>query len=271
MPRLAANLSFLFTERPLIERIGAAAAAGFQGAEILFPYECGIEHLGAAYREASIEPVLFNAPPGDWEAGERGLAALPGAETRFRTVLPEAIAYARAVGCKRLHVMSGIVPDDADPAECEALLIENLKVAARNVARYGITVTIEPLNPIDVPGYFLTRQDQAVRILEAVGLSNVALQMDFYHCARVEGDPAGCFCRNFDHIGHIQIAGVPDRNEPDGGEVDYARLFALIDSMGYDGWVSCEYRPRGGTLEGLGWARDWGIATNQDGAGTDST
>jgi hydroxypyruvate isomerase len=259
VPRLAANLSFLFTELPLIERIGAAAAAGFRGAEILFPYQCELAELRAAYREAGIEPVLFNTPPGDWDAGERGLAARPGWEPLFNAHLAEAMTYALFVGCKRLHVMAGISPADADPAECEAVFVENLRKAAGDAAPYDITITIEPINPIDVPGYFLTRQDQAVRILEAVGMENIALQMDFYHCARVEGDPAGCFTRNFPRIGHIQVAGVPDRNEPDTGEVDYPPLLTLIDEMGYEGWVSCEYHPRAGTLAGLGWARDWGI------------
>lgn len=259
MPRLAANLSFLFAEVPLIERIGAAAAAGFRGAEILFPYKCEPADLRAAYREASIEPVLLNTPAGDWEAGERGFAAIPGWEPLFNAHLATALDYALWVGFKRLHVMAGVPPEDADPAHCEAVFVENLRMAAADAAPHGITVTIEPINPVDVPGYFLTRQDQAMRILKAVGMANAALQMDFYHCAQVEGDPAGCFRRNFQRIGHVQIAGVPDRNEPDTGDIDYRPLLRLIDEMGYDGWVSCEYRPRGGTLEGLGWAREWGI------------
>jgi len=261
MPRLAANLSFLFTELPLLERVGAAAAAGFRGAEILFPYEQIADEIAAAFREGGIAPVLFNTPAGNWDAGERGFAAIPGAETRFRIALPEAIAYARIVGCRRLHVMAGIPPAGADPAACEAVFVENLRLAAKTAAPHGITILIEPINPIDIPGYFLTRQDQAARILETAGMENAALQMDFYHCARVEGDPAGCFRLNFPRIGHVQIAGVPDRNEPDGGEVDYRPLFAMIDGMGYEGWVACEYNPRAGTLAGLGWARDWGIGT----------
>ncbi len=259
MPRLAANLSFLFTELPLLERIGAAAAAGFKGAEMLFPYDHKADEIADAYREAGIEPVLFNTPPGDWDAGERGLAAIPGAESRFRIALPEAIAFARIIGTKRLHLMAGIPPADAEPAACDAVFMENLRLAAKQAAPFGITILIEPINPIDIPGYFLTRQDHALRILEAVGMENAALQMDFYHCARVEGDPAGCFRRNFAHIRHVQIAGVPERNEPDTGDLDYRPLFDLIDEKGYDGWVSCEYRPRAGTLEGLGWARAWGI------------
>lgn len=259
MPRFAANLSFLFTELPLIERFGAAAAAGFKGAELLFPYEHDADEIARAFRDAGLTPVLFNTPPGDWDAGERGLAAVPGQEERFRAALAKALDYARIIGNGRLHVMAGIPPAEADPVECEAVFVENLRLAAVMAAPRGIAVLAEPINPVDIPGYFLTRQDQAVRILETVGMENAALQMDFYHCARVEGDPAGCFRRNFPHIGHIQIAGVPERNEPDTGDLDYRPLFALIDEMGYEGWVSCEYRPRGGTREGLGWAREWGI------------
>ena len=259
MPRFAANLSFLFDELPFLNRVGAAAAAGFKGAEMLFPYNYVADEIAAAYREAGIEPVLFNTPPGDWDAGERGFAAVPGAEAACRYSLAAAIGYARAMGCRRLHLLAGIPPSDAPAAACEAVLVENLRSAAEMAAPHGITVLIEPINPIDMPGYFLTRQDQAVRILEAAGMENTALQMDFYHCARVEGDPAGCFSRNFPQIGHIQIAGVPDRNEPDSGDVDYRPLLEMIDGSGYDGWVSCEYRPRGGTLEGLGWAGEWGI------------
>lgn len=259
MPRFAANLSFLFTELPLLERIGAAAAAGFGGAEMLFPYDYIPDEIAAAYRDSGIEPVLFNTLPGDWEAGDRGLAAIPGAEASFRESLPESIGYARVIGCRRLHVMAGIPPSDAPAADCEAAFVENLKLAAELAAPHGITVLVEPINPIDIPGYFLTRQDQAVRILDAAGMDNTALQMDFYHCARVESDPAHWFRRNLQRIGHIQIAGVPDRNEPDSGDVDYRPLFELIDGSGYEGWVSCEYRPRNGTLKGLGWARDWGI------------
>ena len=258
-PHLAANLSFLFTELPLIERIGAAARAGFRGAEILFPYDYPAEGVATAFQDAGIEPVLFNMPSGDWEAGDRGFAALPGEEARVNAHLTEALVYASLVGCKRLHMMAGIPPGNADPAECETVFITNLRMAAEDAAPYGITITIEPINPHDVPGYFLTRQDQAARILDDVGMENVALQMDFYHCARVEGDPAYWFRRNVARIGHIQIAGAPDRNEPDTGELDYAPLFALIDELGYTGWVSCEYHPRAGTLDGLGWAREWGI------------
>jgi hydroxypyruvate isomerase len=259
MPRLAANLSFLFTELPLLERFGAAGTAGFKGAELLFPYDHTADEIATAFREAGIKPVLFNTPPGEWEIGERGLAAVPGEEERFRASLAEAVDYARIIGNTRLHLMAGLPPADADPAACDAVFVENLRLAAERAAPYGITVLIEPINPIDIPGYFLTRQDQAVRILEAVGTENAALQMDFYHCARVEGDPASCFRRNLRHIRHIQIAGVPQRNEPDTGDLDYRPLVALIDEMGYDGWVSCEYHPSGGTLEGLGWARAWGI------------
>jgi hydroxypyruvate isomerase len=254
VPRLAANLSFLFTELPPVERIGAAARAGFGGAEILFPYEHPAAEIASAFREAAIEPVLFNMPPGDWEAGDRGLAALPGREADFAAALDEALDYARAVGVKRLHMMAG-----AGPTASETAFVENLRRAALKAMPHGISIAIEPINPIDVPGYFLTRQDQAVRLLDAAGAANAVLQMDFYHCARVEGDPAAWFRRNFARIGHIQIAGVPERNEPDTGKLDYRPLLSLIDELGYTGWVSCEYHPRAATIDGLGWARQWGI------------
>lgn len=261
MPRFAANLSFLFTELPLPERFAAAAKAGFKGAELLFPYEHEPEEIARAFGDSGLEPVLFNTAPGDWEAGERGLAALPGQESRFRAVLAQALDYARVIGNERLHVMAGIPPADAPPAECDAVFVENLRLAANMAAPLGITVLAEPINLIDIPGYFLNRQDHAGRILEAVGRENAALQMDFYHCARVEGDPAGCFRRNFDRIAHIQVAGVPGRNEPDSGDLDYGPLFRMIDQSGYEGWVSCEYRPREDTAAGLGWARDWGFGS----------
>ncbi len=259
MPRLAANLTYLFTELPLFERFRAAAAAGFKGAELLFPYEVPADEIAAAFRGAGLEPVLFNTPAGDWEAGERGLAALPDREAEFAAGMDKAVAYARAIGVKRLHIMAGIPPGGADPAECDAIFVSNIKTAAVMAAPHGITIVIEPINQHNTPGYFLNRQDHAIRLLDAAGARNTALQMDFFHCARVEGDPAAWFRRNRGRIGHIQIAGVPDRHEPDSGELDYAPLFTLIDESGYQGWVSCEYRPRGSTLEGLAWAREWGI------------
>ncbi len=259
MPKLAANLSMLFTEAPFLERFAAAAGAGFAGVEFLFPYPHAPEDLAAALRDSGLEQALFNLPPGDWEAGERGLAALPGRKAEFRAGLERALPYAQALNCRRVHMMAGIPPGGADPAACRDAYLANLRAAAAFFAPHGVSVLAEPINARDVPGYFLNRQGQAVAFIEAAGAANVGLQMDFYHCQIVEGDLARHLRANFGHIRHIQIAGVPGRHEPDRGEIDYPYLFDLMDELGYDGWVGCEYRPAGDTLAGLGWARAYGI------------
>lgn len=264
MPRLAANLTMLFTEVPFLERFAAAATAGFKGVEFQSPYGHAPEAVARSLKDAGLEdtglePVLFNLPPGDWDAGERGLGALPGREAEFEAGLDRALAYARALGCPRLHVLAGVPSAEADPADCRAVLIRNLKVAARRLAPHGVTALVEPINTGDMPGYFLNYQDQALSILDAAAEPNAALQMDLYHCQIVEGDPAPHLRRNIARIGHFQVAAVPGRHEPDRGELDTARLFALIDALGYEGWIGCEYRPRGKTRDGLAWARPYGI------------
>lgn len=259
MPKLAANLSMLFNEVPFLERFAAAAAAGFRGVEFLFPYEHAPEALAEALRDNGLEQALFNLPPGDWEAGERGLAAVPGREADFQAGLERALPYAQALGCRRIHMMAGIPPAGSDPLQCRELLAANLRRAAEFFAPHGVAVLLEPINARDIPGYFLNHQGQAVALLEAVGAANTGLQMDFYHCQIVDGDLATHLRANLPHIRHIQIAGVPERHEPDRGEVNYPYLFDLLDKLGYDGWVGCEYRPAGDTLAGLGWARPYGI------------
>lgn len=261
MPRLSANLSFLFAEHAFLDRFAAAAELGFRGVEFLFPYDHAPEELAQALADAELEAVLFNLAPGDWQAGERGLAALPGREADFEEALTQAADYAAALGCRRLHVMAGVVPPDADPAPYRAVYLRNLKHAARHVAPRGIDVLIEPINPRDMPGYLLHRQAEAVALIEELGEPNVALQMDLYHCQIVEGDLTMRIRGQIARIGHFQIAGVPERQEPDRGELDIAYLLRTIDSLGYGGWVGCEYRPRGTTRDGLGWARPYGIAT----------
>jgi len=264
MPKLAANLTMLFAEAPFEARFAAAVAVGFRGVEYLFPYDHPAEEIARAARDAGVETVLFNLPPGDWTAGERGLAALPGREAGFEALLDQALHYAREIGTRHLHVMAGIPPGDADPADCRAVFARNLALAARRAAPHGITVLIEPINRRDIPGYFLNRQDDALTVLDAAGAPNAALQMDLYHCQIVEGDLTTRIRANIARIGHFQIAGVPDRHEPDGGadggEVNYPYLFDLIDGLGYDGWIGCEYRPRGTTRDGLGWAARYGIS-----------
>jgi 2-dehydrotetronate isomerase len=259
MPRLAANLSFLFQELPFLDRFDAAASAGFRGVECLFPYDTPAPAMAERLERHRLMQVLLNLPPGDMAAGERGLGALPGREAEFMAGLETALAYARATGCRRLHALSGIWPAGRPKAEGEAVLAANLRRAADHVAPFGVTLLIEPINPRDIPGYFLDSTDQALATLDRVGRDNVKLQLDLYHCQILEGDLATHLRRLAGRYAHVQIAGVPDRHEPDRGEVNYAYLLDLLDELGYDGWVGCEYRPIAGTLEGLGWAGRWGI------------
>lgn len=257
MPNLAANLSMMFTEVPFLDRFDAAARAGFKGVEFLFPYEYSPELVAAALTDAKLTCALFNTSPG--KEGERGLAALPGREADFEASLAQAAAYAAVIKPRNIHIMAGVPFANADEADCQAVYRRNVKVAAQVLTAVGVGAIIEPINTRDIPGYFINRQDHAVEVLEFIGEPNAGLQMDLYHCQIVEGDVATKIRDNFKHIRHFQIAGVPDRHEPDQGEVNYPYLFKVIDELGYDGWIGCEYRPKGETAEGLGWARDYGI------------
>lgn len=255
MPRFAANLSMLFTERPFLERFAAAGAAGFAGVECLFPYDDPPDALAEAIAGAGVALALFNTPPGDWAAGERGLAAVPGAEARFEAAFARALTLARRLRAGRLHVMAGCA---AGPA-ARATYIANLRRAA--VEAPDLMLTIEPINPRDMPGYHLARSDDAVAVIEAVAAPNLRLQFDLYHAQITEGDLTRRLQRLAPLLGHVQVAGVPDRhepdNEPDSGELAFPHLMAVLDGLGYDGWVGCEYRPRGRTEAGLGWLAAW--------------
>lgn len=257
MPRLAANLSMMYAEHPFLDRFKAAADDGFAGVEFLFPYEFAAADLKARLADHGLTQALFNAPPGDWEAGERGIASLPGREDEFRRGLDRALEYAAALGCRRLHVMAGLIRPDQDREAHRQAYLENLARAALAAAPAGITVVIEPINPRDMPGFFLNRQDEAQAICAEVGTDNLKVQFDIYHCQIVEGDIAMKLRRDMAGIGHIQIAGVPDRHEPDLGELNYPYLFERIDALGYAGWIGCEYRPKAGTSAGLRWARPY--------------
>jgi len=256
MPRFAANLSMMYTEHPFVDRFAAAAADGFRAVEYLFPYAFAHDELAHRLAGHGLVQVLFNAPPGDWDAGERGLACLPGREDEFRRgFAQQALPYALALRCPRVHVMAGLVPAGRERAELRATYVANLAWAAEQAATVGIDVLIEPINTRDIPRFFLNRQDHAHEIVLEVGAANLKVQMDLYHCQIVEGDlatkirqylPAG-------HVGHFQVAGVPERHEPDVGEANFAYLFDLIDELGYLGHIGCEYRPRVGTSAGLGW------------------
>lgn len=253
MPRFAANLSMMFTDVPFLERFGRAAAAGFEGVEFLFPYEHPAEAIAAELARHGLTQALFNLPPGDFAKGERGTASLPGREAEFREGVETALAYARATGCRTLHCMAGLLPSETERAAREALYVENLRHAARRCAEAGVTLVIEPINTRDIPGYLLNYQRDGRRIIEAVGEPNLKLQLDLYHCQIMEGDLARHIEAFADITAHVQIAGVPERHEPDVGEINYPYLFEVLDRIGYAGWVGCEYRPRARTEDGLAW------------------
>lgn len=269
MPRFAANLSMFYPEHAFLERFAAAAQDGFHGVEFLFPYEYAASELRLRLVDNGLQQVLFNAPPGGadradaasaWSRGERGTACLPGREAEFRFGITLALEYAHLLGCTRVHVMAGIAPAGVEPARLQATYLANLRHATEQAAQAGVELLIEPINTRDMPGYFLTHQAQAHAAVQAVGAPNLRVQMDLYHCQIMEGDlatklrhylPTGA-------VGHIQIAGVPERHEPDLGELNYPYLFGVIDALGYPGWIGCEYRPRdgartGATRAGLGW------------------
>jgi len=259
MPNLAANLSMMYTELPFPARFQAAAADGFKGVEFLFPYEWPSADVAEWREAAGVTQALFNMPPGNWEAEERGLACLPGRESEFRDNIGIAIEYAVALQCPRLHAMAGLAPEGADHAVLHETYVENLAFAAKAAGAHGLNVIVEPINTRDIPGFFLNRQEHARRVVDEVGADNLRVQMDLYHCQIVEGDVATKIRQFIDKVDHFQIAGVPERHEPDIGEVNYPYLFDLIDSLDFTGWIGCEYRPRGDTREGLGWARAYGI------------
>lgn len=256
MPRFAANLSMMYTEHAFLDRFAAAARDGFAAVEYLFPYAFEADELRRRLDDHRLQQVLFNAPPGDFDAGERGLACLPGREAEFRRgFLEQALPYAQALGCPRLHVMAGLAPEGAERVRLHDTYLGNLAWAATQAAPHGIDVLIEPINTRDIPRFFLNRQDEAHAVVEAVGAPNLKVQMDLYHCQIVEGDVAMKLRRYLPggQVGHLQVAGVPERHEPDVGELHHPYLFALLDELGWAGHVGCEYRPRAGTSAGLGW------------------
>ena len=253
MQKFAANLTMQFNEVPFMQRFKAAADAGFNAVEFLLPYDFPAQDIATALTENKLKNVLFNMAAGDWNAGERGLAALPGREAEFATAVAKGIEYAQILSTPNLHVMAGLIPEGADRAAHRATYVRNLRHAATETAKHGITLLIEPINTRDIPRYFLNTQAEAHAIREEVGAPNLKVQMDFYHVQIVEGDIAMKLRHYLPHVGHIQIAGVPERHEPDTGEVNYPYLFALLDELGYSGYIGCEYRPRNGTVAGLGW------------------
>ena len=277
MPRFAANLSLLYTELPFLDRFEAAARDGFEAVEYLFPYAFDLAELLARLKANGLQQVLFNAPPGGtdapgidaaWAAGARGTASVPGREAEFRAGVELALRYADALDCPRIHCMAGLLAESATGASQtsarRSVYVSNLRWAATEAAKSGRTILIEPINPRDMPRFFLNRQDDAHAVVQEVGAPNLQVQMDLYHCQIVEGDVAMKLRQYLPtgRVGHLQIAGVPERHEPDVGELNCAYLFEVIDEVavpcGWQGWVGCEYRPRlgaepGGTSRGLGW------------------
>jgi hydroxypyruvate isomerase len=257
MPKFAANLTLMYNEHDSLERFSASAKDGFKGGEFLFPYGFAAHEIQSRLIENNLTPVLFNLPPEDWNIGERGIASLPGREEEFKHSVEQALDYARILGNARLHVMAGVIQSGQDRERHRAVYLSNLSYAAQQAAMHGITLLIESINTRDIPGYFLNRQDEAQAICREVGASNLKVQFDIYHCQIVEGDVATKMRRDMNSIGHMQIAGVPERHEPDSGELNYSYLFHLMDELQYDGWVGCGYRPKSGTSSGLGWMQKW--------------
>ena len=264
MPKFAANLSLLFTELPFTERFAAAAAAGFSCVECQFPYDLPADEVAAQLRQLSLKLVLFNAPPGDWAKGSRGLAALPQHVDAFRQSVSTALAYAAATGTRRLHIMAGI--EEGDRQSALRVYRSNLAFAAEQAATAGITILIEPINHHDMPGYFLSDYDRAAELITAIGARSLRLQFDLYHRQMICGRVIDGLRQLLPLIGHIQVAGIPGRNEPVGGELDFAAIFSEIDRLGYEGFIGCEYRPLHGTEAGLSWVKPYLAAASRAGA-----
>lgn len=255
MPRFAANLSFLFLDLPFLDRFDAAAKAGFKGVEFMFPYAYDARDIKSRLDANGLELVLFNLAPGHWDKGERGFTALPGREADFASAVDLAISYAEQLGCKQIHAMAGL---DEHGADREAY-IANLKLAASWAYDVGISILIEPINTTDMPGYFLNKTEVARDIIAAVGAPNLGLQFDCYHRHIMQGDVETAITNYATVTRHYQCAAPPDRGEPDQRELDYAAVFRAIDATGFEGWIGCEYKPRGETVAGLRWVQDLGV------------
>ncbi|UAK25902.1 2-oxo-tetronate isomerase [Sphingomonas nostoxanthinifaciens] len=255
MTRLAANLTMMFQELPFLERIDAAAAAGFAAVECVMPYVAPAQSIADRLEANGVAMALFNMPPGDWAAGDRGYAANPARVDEFAVSIDTTIDYAAATGCRTVHLMAGKIPVDADRAQWTATLVANVRRAADTLEPHGISIVLEPINTrVDIPGYFYDTTAAALAVIDEVGRDSVKLLYDIYHMQIMEGDLARTIERLLPQIGHVQLADNPGRNEPGSGEINYPWLLARLDALGYDGWVGCEYKPAGDTVAGLGWA-----------------
>ncbi|MGZ3181321.1 MAG: 2-oxo-tetronate isomerase [Telluria sp.] len=252
MTRFAANLSLLFPELPFLDRFAEAARLGFAAVEFMFPYAIPADELAAAARAAGVQVVLHNCPPGDWPR-ERGLACDPRRTEEFRRSIDVALHYATTLGVQRLHCLAGLLPDGVAPHLARAVYVRNLRWAAARLAPHGIELLIEPINHFDIPGYFLSSPQLAAEIITEAKAPNLFLQCDLYHWQRIQGELAATVRRLFPLIRHVQVADNPGRHEPGTGEIHYAYLFRLLDELGYQGWIGCEYVPQGDTAAGLAW------------------
>ena len=255
MPKIAANLSLLFPQLPFLDRFAAAAKAGFRYVEYQFPYPFGsARQVADSARAAGVEVVLHNLPAGDAAKGDRGITCQPGRVSEFREGVERAIEYAKAAGCPRLNTLAGILPEGLAREQARETLVENLRYAADKFKAAGLTLLTEPCNPRTIPGFFLNTSKEGIAVIDAAGADNLKLQYDVFHMQIVEGDLAKTIERLLPRIGHIQVADVPDRNEPGTGEINFPWLLAHIDRLGYAGWIGAEYIPQGDTVQGLSWA-----------------
>jgi hydroxypyruvate isomerase len=253
MPKFAANLTMLFNEVAFLERFERAAKAGFQAVEFLFPYDFAPDTIKLLLDRHNLKLVLHNLPAGNWAAGERGIACLPERVDEFRTGVARAVEYAKVLGVGQLNCLAGKAPLGADEAALRSTFVANLRYAARELGNTGLKLLIEPINTYDIPGFYLSRTQQAIDILDEVGADNAFVQYDLYHAQRMEGELAATVQKHLARIGHIQLADNPGRNEPGTGEINYPFLFAHLDRIGYSGWIGCEYKPATTTEAGLGW------------------
>lgn len=255
MPKFAANLTMLFTEQPFLERFDAASKAGFEAVEFLFPYAWPAQEVEDLLKKHQLKLVLHNLPAGDWDAGERGIACHPDRVVEFRDGVTLAIKYAKQLGAKQLNCLIGKVPDNVDKSLIDQTVIENLRFAAQELNKHDLRLLIEPINTFDIPGFYLSRTEQALKLIDQVGVDNLFLQYDIYHMQRMEGEIANTISKNLSRIAHVQLADNPGRNEPGTGELNYRFLFKHLDAIGYQGWIGCEYKPATTTEEGLSWIK----------------
>lgn len=254
MPHFAANLSLLYTELPFLDRFAAAAADGFHGVEYLFPYPWPPEELAQRLQAHDLTQVLFNLPPGNWDAGERGIACLPDRVEEFRQGVGQAIVYAQGLNCRRINCLAGLKPEALSDELARETLIANLRWAARQLAAEGVTLMVEAINSrVDMPGFFLDTAEKTLSVIEAAGESNIRLQYDLYHMQIMSGDLIRSLHQYLPQIGHVQFADNPGRHEPGTGEINFNRIFNALDDMGYSGWVSAEYHPSAATSASLSW------------------